>query len=256
MTISIDAQKAYDKFLPEAQALAPQALIPYRLDPDLAVINVQTALPAILAKKADIVAHLPKVDLGALLALPELAIAVKFAALRAEQAAPSEKSISRNLAEARKIRRALLSVARGLAATGLVPDHEVDAIAAGKGNRDIAEDCVALADLYRKHEAAIAGKHAVGDADVEKAASVGSWLLATMRPGNAPPEKAGPPPASVDARNRLATLLVQRHSELRKVVHYFHGEAYEDLAPSLQSRRLERDKQDPPPADPPAALGR
>ena len=251
--MTIDAQKAYDKFLPEAQALAPEALNPYRLDPDLAVVNVKAALPMIVAKKAEITAHLPKVDVAALLALPELAIAVKFAALRAEQAAPSEKIISHHLAEARKLRRVLLSVARGLAATGLVPQHEVDAIAAGKGNRDVAEDCVALADLYRKHAAAITGKHAVGEADVEQAASIGSWLLATMRPGNAPPEKAGPPPVSVDARNRLATLLVQRYSELRKVAYYFHGEAYEDLAPSLQSRSIRRDKQEPPPADPPTA---
>ncbi len=246
MTISIDAQKAYEKFLPEALALAPAAITPYRLDPDLALVNVKTAHAAILPKKAEIPTHLPKVDLAALLALPELAMAVKFAALCAEQTAPSDKTVNDALAEARKLRRALLAVARGLAETGVVPQHEVEAIVSGRGSRDVAEDCVALAGLYRKHAGAIAGKHAVSDAQVEEAAATGSWLLAAMRPGNAPTAKAGPPPAAIDARNRLATLLVQRHAELRKVAHYFHGEAYEDLAPALQSRSIKQDKQDNP----------
>ncbi len=74
-----------------------------------------------------------------------------------------------------------------------------------------------------------------------------------MRPGNAPLAKAGPPPAAVDARNRLATLLVQRHADLRKVAHYFHGEAYEELAPALQSRSIKQDKQDAPTAELPTA---
>jgi hypothetical protein len=250
MTTSLDAQKAFDKFLPEAQALAPAAILPYRLDADLAVANVKTALAAILARKADIPAHLPKVDLQALLALPELVMAVKFAALRAEQIEPSEKTVGDGLAEARKLRRSLLSVARGLAETGVVPAHEVDAIVAGRGSRDVAEDCVALAGLYRKHAAAIDGKHAVSDAQIEQAAEIGSWLLAAMRPGNAPPEKAGPLPVAIDERNRLATLLVNRHAELRKVAHYFHGDAYEDVAPSLQSRSVKREKPNVTPAAP------
>jgi hypothetical protein len=246
MAGTIDAAKAYEKFLPEALAIADAAVIAPRLDPDLALANVQTALAAITAKKAEIPAHLPKVDLPALLALPELAMAVKFAAMRAEQTIPSEKSVSDKLAEARKIRRALLAVARGLAETGVVPQHEVDDIASGRGARDAAEDCVALAELFRKHASAISGKHPVTPAQIDEAAAAGSWLLANMRPMNAPAEKGGPKPAAVDARDRLGTLLVQRHAELRKVAHYFYGESYEDVAPALQSRSVKREKKESP----------
>jgi hypothetical protein len=144
------------------------------------------------------------------------------------------------MAEARDRRRLLLTVAKGLAAAGLVPEGEVDAIVAGRGNRDVAEDCVSLAELFRRHGSKIAGNHPITGAQIDACAANGSWLLANMRPTNAPSEKAGPPPEAVEKRNRLATLLVRRYEDLRKVTHYFHGDDYEALAPPLMSRRVTR----------------
>lgn len=37
-------------------------------------------------------------------------------------------------------------------------------------------------------------------------------------------------------RDRLWTLLVRRYADLRKIAHYFHGDALEDVTPKLQSR--------------------
>ncbi|WP_437974563.1 hypothetical protein WMF11_39925 [Sorangium sp. So ce295] len=37
-------------------------------------------------------------------------------------------------------------------------------------------------------------------------------------------------------RDRLWTLLVRRHADLRKIGYYFHGDAFEDVTPKLQSR--------------------
>lgn len=246
MTDTIDAEKSYLKFLPAAQSLAAAAVKPYRLDADLAVVNAHTALAAILPFKTQIPQHLPKVDTQAILGIAELAVAVKFAALRAEQAAPTEKGIAEALKKARALRRALLSVAKGLAETGQLSHEEVEAIVRGTGNRDIAEDNVALADLFRKHEAKIAGKHPVTKEQIDEAATTGSWLLANMRTESSPTEKAGPKPAEVDTRDRLGTLLWNAHADLRKVAHYFYGETFDDLAPPLQSRNGKRGKKDEP----------
>jgi len=247
VTTAIDAEAAYKTFLPAAQALSPSAVRPYRLDPDLAIVNVQTALPAIVALKNQIPSHLPQVDLPALLSIADLAVAVKFADLRAEQAVPSEKGVNESLKKARAIRRVLLSVAKGLEESSLVPHDEVEAIVKGSGNRDIAEDCVSLADLFRQHEAHLAGKHPITKDQIDEAAAVGSWLLAHMRTETSPAEKAGPKAPEVDVRDRLGTLLWNVYGDLRKVAYYFHGDGFEEIAPPLQSRSQKRVKKEEPP---------
>jgi len=240
VTDTIDAEKSYKNFLSAAQSLAPDVVRPYRLDPDLAIVNAQTSLSAVAGFKDKITEHLPKVDAAAVLSIAELAVAVKFADLRAEQAVPTEKGVVEALKKARALRRVLLSVAKGLAESGHLSHEEVDAIAKGNGNRDIAEDCVALADLFRKHEAKIVGKHPITKEQIDEAASAGSWLLAHMRTESSPAEKAGAKPAEVDIRDRLGTLLWNAHAELRKVAHYFYGENFDEVAPPLQSRSVKR----------------
>jgi hypothetical protein len=107
----------------------------------------------------------------------------------------------------------------------------------------MAQDCIALADLFRQHEAAIAGKHPVDTAQIDEAAAVGSWLVANLRTTNSLPEKPGAPAPEVDIRDRLGTLLVQQFQVLEKVVHYFYGKNWESLIPSLQSRVVKREAQ-------------
>ncbi|MDI3287474.1 hypothetical protein [Polyangium sp. 15x6] len=233
-----DLQKAHDKFLLAAKALPVDAILPYRLDPDLALVNVKTCMKVVHDHQAAIPTHLPKIDLASLLALPELALAAKYAALAAEQEAPSESQVQAKLSLARDLRGKLLSVAKGLAENGLVPQAEVDAIAAGRGVRDRAEDCVSLASLFRKHAAAINGKHPVTVAQIDEAAEVGSWLVATLRPADAPPKLSTGPTQAVDLRNRFATLLVRAHARLQVVAHYFHEDDWEERAPALNSRRV------------------
>ncbi|MDC3957025.1 hypothetical protein [Polyangium jinanense] len=233
-----DLQKAYGKYLLAAKALPAADILPYRLDPDLALVNVTTCMKVVHDHQAAIPTHLPKIDLASLLALPELALATKYAALIAAQEAPSESQVLAKLSLARDLRVKLLSAAKAIAENGLVPQAEVDAIAAGRGVRDRAEDCVSLASLFRKHAAAISGKHPVTVAQIDEAAEVGSWLVANLRPADAPPKPSTGPTEAVDLRNRFATLLARAHARLQVVAHYFHEDDWEERAPALGSRRL------------------
>ncbi|MRG90887.1 hypothetical protein [Polyangium spumosum] len=235
-----DLQKAYEKHLLAAKALPASEVLPYRVDPDLALVNVSTCMKVVHDNEAAIPTHLPKVNLAALLALPELALATKYAALVVEQEIPNESQIRAKLSLARDLREKLLTVARGLAENGLVPQAEVDVIAAGRGLRDRAEDCVALAAFFRKHAQAIDGKHPLTVAQIDEAATVGSWLVATLRPADAPNKPSSGPSNAVDLRNRFATLLVRGHARLQMVAHYFHEEDWEERAPALNSRRVKR----------------
>jgi hypothetical protein len=227
-----EAAQAYAQMLPHAQALHPEDIIPYRIDAALALANVHRAMPVLLAKKHLLVEHFPKIDAALLLALPDIALATQYAALQAENARPADKRLGPKLAEGWQLRALLLEAARMLGSAGLVNQADVDAIAEGRGQRDMAEDCLALAELFQRNEATIAGKHPIDPTQIQDAATVGAWLVANLRASNTPA-------AELELRDRLGTLLVQQYQLLEKVAHYFYGKNWETLIPSLQAKRAE-----------------
>ncbi|MFO0758596.1 MAG: hypothetical protein U0359_19035 [Byssovorax sp.] len=235
-----DAKAAFDHFLPAAQALPEDAVLPYRLDADLCLVNIGTAMKAFGAYKPMIKAHLPKISIAEVETLPALGLAHKLAAMEAERSVPSEKVVSQNLIEARRIRGVLLPIVTGLGAAGLVPQSEVDDILRGRGPRDVAEDCVALGQVFVKHHKAIKGKHAADPEMIKRAGTLGSWLLQNLRTANAPAEKAPPPPMTIEVRNRMGTLLVRRYGRLQVIAHYFEGDDHERSVPPLMSRQAAR----------------
>jgi len=155
----LDLAKAFDNHITAARALPADEVLPFRLDINLAVVNVTTGMQVVEAHAADIPKHLPQENLQNLLSLNELAAAVKYAVLGVEQEAPEPSEIKAKQARARELRNQAMPVAKGLAANDALPQAELDPILAGRGPFDTAEDCVSLAKLFRKHEVAIAGKH-------------------------------------------------------------------------------------------------
>jgi len=240
--IQLEAAQVYAKYLPLAQAIPAADIVPYRIDASLAHTNVRTAMPVLLAKKDLLAEHLPKIDAALLLALPDIALATEYAALKAENALPADKLLGPKLAEGWQLRSLLLSAARMLASAGLVKQEEVDTIAEGRGQRDMAQDCLALGDLFCKYEPPIAGKHPIDVTQINEAAAVGSWLVANLRTTNALPERPGTPSPEIDVRDRFGTLLVQQFQVFEKVVHYFYGKNWEALIPSLQTRLVKQEK--------------
>lgn len=246
MTNPVDIEVYYNTHLPTAQALPASSILATRIDYDLAVVNVETGMHVVIEHANEIALHFPKVDLGALKALQEIALATKYAALRAEQQVPAESQMAAKLSEARTLRAKLLTVAKALAENGLIPHAEVAVIAAGSGSRDRAEDCVALSALFRNHWTAIMGKHPIAVEVIDQAAAVGSWLLANMRPADAPPVPSNGPSPAVEIRNRFVTLLVDGHHKLQAIAHYFHPTDWEERVPALGSRKA-RKKSEPTP---------
>lgn len=251
MTDPVDIERYYNTHLPTAQALPAASVLTTRIDPDLAIVNVETGMKVVADHVRAILDHFPRVDLTALQALPEIALAFKYAALRAEQDVPAESQIAAKQSEARALRAKLLTTAKALAENGLIPQAEVAVIATGSGSRDRAEDCVALATLFRNYEATIAGKHSITPEMVDQSAAVGSWLVAHLRPGDAPNRPVLEPRASVEIRNRFGTLLVNGHDKLQAIALYFHPTDWEERVPALGSRRVSQKKTEPTPAPAP-----
>jgi hypothetical protein len=176
-------REAYERHVPAARALPAERVLPYRIDADLAIINVNKAVSALDLVRERMAEHLPKISVPELDALPSLALAVKAAALAAEHAIAEVKA-SEMIAEGWTLRSTLMPVVAGLAATGVIPREAHDSIVRGQGVRDMAEDCVTLSQVFRDYAAEVAGKHAADPAVITRVRDRGH--VAAAQPAQAP----------------------------------------------------------------------
>ncbi|MDI3291572.1 hypothetical protein [Polyangium sp. 15x6] len=241
----VGSQKAYDDFLPAAQDLPEADVRTFRADASLAYHNVKSGLDAIAPHTARIAEELPKVDVAELQKLDDLALAVIYAAAQVDRS--SDGSTPALMEQARVLRDVFIKSADALAAAGILPARAVEKIRAGKGGIDLAQDCVDLAALFTKHAKDIKGKTAVTAANIKEAATVGTDLLKRLKPKGT--KSKDPALDSVNARDRLWTLLGQRHRELRRVGMWLWGDEVDQHVPPLQSRTLAPRKKTAVPAD-------
>lgn len=233
---------AYDFFVPATAQLTDDEILVCRLDLPLALHNVQLGVESIRPFAERLSKELPAIELGALYGLPNLAAATIYAADRVS--GPVTKvELAEKLSRVRRLRESMLLIAEGLAVLGLLPGARVAGIRAGNGAVDSARDAVALEALYRENAVALAGKHPFGEADLQEAAELGSFLLRAIVP------QGGRQRAEVDSdavRNRdaLYTLLVRGHGELRKVGFYLFGEEVNEYVPVLAGRVVRGKKEE------------
>jgi len=236
----VGSQKAYEDLLPEAQAIPESEIRPFRADGSLAYHNVQRGLDAIAPHIDQIKVELPTVDLTRLQALGDLALAVIYAAAQVDRA--SDGSTPAFLEKARALRDVLVKSADALAASDIFPARAVERIREGRGSIDLAQDCVDLAALFKKYENEIQGKTAVTTAQIEDAATVGTELLTRLKPKGT--KTKDPAEAEANTRDRLWTLLVQGHRDLRRVGMWLWADEVDKHVPPLQSRKSSARKKD------------
>ena len=219
--------------------LAPAAVVPFRADASLAYYNASLGATEVLTLRAQVAKELPSADLAQVESHADLALAVVFAAEAVDRDAPSSGTSRRLLAEAFPLRAALLINAEGLATMGLLPVREVARIRAGFGAIDHVNDLLALTALFQANFSEVKGKSPVTEEHLTKAADLGKRLLAVLKPAAAKDRTPASDAvkAAVDARDRLWTVLVQRHERLRRIACWLWGsEELDARVPSLQSR--------------------
>jgi hypothetical protein len=234
------SQADYEKFLPAALAIDPAAVVPMRADLQLALHNVQVGV-ATLAELEAQAKKLAGTKVSELLVLPNLVLATIFADTQIDRSLPPSE-LKAMFRRASVLRTLLLTTASSLVAAGLLSKASVDAIKRGSGAPDLARDCVSLGALYVKNAQALRGKHPVKTAEIEEASELGTKLLKAMKSGRARRKPNGAP-ASADVRDRLWTLVVQRHDALWRAGAYLLGRAVVDeKIPALQASRSGRAK--------------
>ncbi|WP_437603668.1 hypothetical protein WMF28_18985 [Sorangium sp. So ce590] len=226
----------YKRYAPLAEALPDGEIEVCRADVRIAFANVKRGVQAACADPARIRRALPELPLDDVLALPDLGRALIFAATRVTAKPASTGDIEAKLAIVIELREPMLTLAETLAKRALLPKDVVAEIRAGSGKYDLASDGMALAHLYAEHAGALRGKHPFTQEELDKLREASEWLLDTLTPDGARRPVARQRSEAEKMRDRLWTLLVRRYADLRKIAYYFHGEAFDEVTPKLQSR--------------------
>jgi hypothetical protein len=151
--------------------------------------------------------------------------------------------VQKLLARAAELRDVLLSSAVALMKAGALPAAKVKKIMAGHGSRDLVQDCIDLAQLFRDHASDVQGKTAITKAQIDEAATVGNQLIALLKPARAKAKVPDAVKAAVEARDRLWTLVSKRHrDQLRRAGMWLWGDDVDEHVPPLLSSRAKRAK--------------
>ncbi|HYI00503.1 hypothetical protein [Hyalangium sp.] len=232
---SIGSQMAYDSFLAAAKALEPGIIEECSIDIVLACQAVKIGAESVLGSAAVVVAKLPNVNVEELSMLPRLAQGLAFAALQVQrefQATPFGMMFER----AQLIRRKLRKAAEALAEVNLLPDADIDEVRLN-AQRELLEDCLALAAVLKRNEAKIAGRSPVGASEVREAELVVEKLRVMLGQQKDPGDSATPSLVKViEMRDRFWTLLKQRYDVLWRCGAWLFGRAVDDRVPPLPSR--------------------
>ncbi|WP_437631636.1 hypothetical protein [Sorangium sp. So ce854] len=234
------AAAAFDRALPEIEALSPDRLISVNLDIPRVVSQVLGVLPGVRALRGDIAEHLPTFDITRLDRLETYALAAWYAHLLSLSSGDVESAVKPLLAEAAPLRENLLGDAEALARRGLLDAATVADIRAGQGHIDMANDLVALSALFSASWPDIAGKTAATEEEVKRAGEIGPQLLAAL--GVREHGKGPGPTEAADKRARAFALLVRAYDQIRRAVAFLRwdeGDA-DEIAPSLYKGRTGR----------------
>ncbi|WP_437319748.1 hypothetical protein [Sorangium sp. So ce385] len=234
------AAAAFDKALPEIEALRPDRLIPLNLDVPRVVSQVLGVLPGLRALRPAVAEHLPTFDITLLDRLETYALAAWYAHLLWLATGDAESAVKPLLAEAAPLRENLLGDAEALARRGLLDAEAVADIRAGQGHIDTANDLVALSALFSASWSEIAGRTAATEEEVKRAGEVGPQLLAAL--GIREHGKGPGPTEAADKRARAFSLLVHAYDQVRRAVAYLRWdeEDADVIAPSLYKGRTGR----------------
>ncbi len=224
-----DDLKAFQRFLPQTSQV--RRVRPLREDPAIFAKNVARGVEAVLRHEIEIRRELPGVDVKALRELPHLARAVAFAAKTLEASSPRKNDLRPLLKRARELRELLLSSASSLVAAELLPAAAVAKIRSGLGVADSATDCLKLAALFREHAVDVKGKSPVSRAVLDEAEKVGNEILAGLAAART--TRSNGTSVTPAMRDKLWSLLIDRHDTLWRVGAYFYGRDVDRHVPSL-----------------------
>jgi hypothetical protein len=226
---------AYERVLPELEALPEAAVLGINIDLPQAVTVALGALKSIAGQREAIARALPEVDLAHLDKLETYALAAGHAHA-AFMAASTVLPMKELAAQAVRLRQLLCSDAGALAKRGLIDGRRLSALNGPQGHLNLAFDLLALVALFRERWADVRSKTAVEASELDAAEVVADQLIARV---NARMRPAPMLAVAADRRRRAFTLFVSTYDEVRRAISFLrwkHGDA-DSFVPSLYAGR-------------------
>lgn len=245
-SVPAEAAKAYAAVEAEIATLSPDALLPINVDIPRAVAIAIGAVPH-LAKLRNAAAKLPNFDIAQIDRIGTYTLAAWHAHLLALPDVTSSMLVAL-IEEAKPLRQHLLLAAELLAHAGYFDSNAVQAIRAGQGNLDTANDLVALAALFTAAWPEVEHRSTVRSDDVEHAALLGPRILVALSERD---QKAVAEPGEMSAserRQRAFTLFANAYDQCRRAATYLRwneGDADELVSSIYGGRSLRRGKTEP-----------
>lgn len=257
-----DAEAAYHACVSEALALGDHEYDTFNGNPQVTWQNAQRGVLAVLAERAAIDASpdAPTVDFARVASTLTAASALQFATVLASNASLPRSALAAMRARMYAVRDMLLTSASALVKVGVYTQENAATVAAiqqGNGPIDAANDCVALASLFRATVALVHGRSPVTPELVDESARLGTQMLQLLKPdgvANAPAVDTITRAAEV--RDRLAALLARRYAYVARVGGWLWGHELAEHVPPLRSRSVgaaadgEDERQPDPQPDP------
>ena len=226
---------AFERVLPEMQALPEESLAVINLDIPTAVTTALGALPEIMAHR-ERAAALPGFDLSSFDALATYTYALGHAHaifLGTASASSSLQALGEAAAESREL---LLSDAEALARRGLLEPERLQELKGPPGYRNIAFDLLALATILRESWSAIEGKTALRQDELSAAEVLAEQLIRAVGVREQAPHVIA---TSSEMRQRAFTLFVRAYDQARRAVRFLRWDDgdHDAIAPSLYAGR-------------------
>lgn len=183
---------------------------------------------------SEIKKELVNFDLDHLNSLRDVALAAWYAHVVVVRNEPVEQLVKALVNEAVALKRALLIQANALAARGQLDAQRIAEIRAGRGNRELANNMIALSALFRQSWKQFQGKTLVNEEELDRSAELGTKLIQAIGT-----QKLDPGIASLSDSNELRarafSLLYKTYDQVQRAVEYLRwdeGDAME-VAPSI-----------------------
>lgn len=235
--LSEDSEACFIHFCKSVAVITADKIEILNADPDIVRVNVGRGVDAVRPCLDQIVKSLPLLDVNDFLELPAISLALGFSVNRIFVPA-SPQEIRTRQQRLRPVRSVTLSYLEIVAELGLVPADPVKHIRANKGPLDEAYDAVAIAVMFQKFEAILAGKHPFTKEALQQLADDGNWLIKQLLPAGATPGKTERNADTV-LRDRLWTDLVRRYDALYQAgVAIWGRRGVDEHIPALHARAV------------------
>ena len=240
--MSMDFKVELAHYLQAAAAIPEAEITTCRANTDLTASNIRIGVssisePGIIDR---IRRELPTVEIEPLQDLRRLGETVAHAA---RQVTGPAKSLDKATAlkQAIKVRRSLFKQIEVLVDAGILTAGDCGKMRKGRGSIDMANDLIDAAALLTRRASELENKLAIKPELIPQAQALGTYLRQTVTP-NASVRRPQPDSRSeaAETRDRLWTLLLRRHKELRRVARWLWPDDADQRVPALLARQHKR----------------